>query len=141
MAIIDDLDKLTELCRVGAKKSLDALLALGPKPDAPVEALLWEQQTTRLQGQINSLSALVAKLTALAVIQGLQQFDDELATIGAASKAAVAKIKQIEEVSDLLTKLAKVLDLGLAVLAAAAAPSPVTLAAVIKAGTAVASEI
>ena len=49
MAIINDLNKLTELCRVGAKKSLEAMLALGPKPDAPVEALLWEQQTTRLQ--------------------------------------------------------------------------------------------
>lgn len=39
--------------------------------------------------------------------------------------------------SELLTKLANVLDLGLALLAAAAAPSGATIGAVVKAGKAV----
>lgn len=141
MAMIDDLNKLTALCRTGALKSLDAMLTLGPKPEAAGEALLWEQQMTRLQGQINSLSALVIKLTAVAIIQGLQELDDELVVVGAVSKAAEERIKQINKVSDLLAKLAKVLDLGLAVIAAAVAPSPATITAVVDAGTVVANEV
>lgn len=138
MAVADDLDQVADLCRTGAKSTLSALLAMGPKPDDPSQALLWDQQTTRLQGQLNSLSALVSKLTAAAVIEGLKGFDKELAEVAQVSADAQARIKKINEVSGLLTTLAKVLDLGLALLAAAAAPSAATIAAVVKAGTAVA---
>lgn len=140
MAVIDVLDQVSDLCSVGAKKSLEAMLSLGPKPDGATEALLWEQQTKRLQGQINSLTALVSKLTAVAVIEGLKNFEADLMIIGDTAKDAEARIKQIKSVSDLLTKLAKVLDLGLALLTAAAFPSPATIAAVVKAGTAVAND-
>lgn len=135
MAIADDLDQVAELCRTGAKTTLSALLAMGPKPDDPSQALLWEQQTTRLQGQLNSLSALVSKLTAGAVIEGLKDFDQELTQVSQVSSDAEAQIKKIKDISSLLTTLAKVLDLGLALLAAAAAPSPATIAAVVTAGT------
>ncbi len=134
MALADDLGRVADLCTVGAKQSLTAMLALGPKPEAPAKALLWEQQTTRLQGQLNSLTALNSKLNSASVIAGLQSFATELETVGKVSENAQAKIKKIKDVSDLLTKLAKILDLGLAVLAAAAAPSPATIAAVVKAG-------
>lgn len=140
MSIADDLDRVSELCKTGAKLTLSALLGLGPKPDDPIGALLWEQRSTRLQGQLNSLSALVSKLTAAAVLQGLAGFDQELKTVGQVSKDAEKRIKQINEVSALLKKLAAVLDLGLAVLAAAAAPSPATIAAVVEAGEVVAKD-
>lgn len=138
MGVANDLRAVADLCRTGAKQALNAQLTLGNKPDDPLEALLWEQRYTRLQGQLNSLSALNSKITAAAVSAGLSTFDDEMAEIGQVTKAANAKIKQIKKVSDLLTSLAKVLDLGLALLAAAAAPSAATIAAVVKAGSAVA---
>lgn len=141
MAITDDLDTVAELCKTGAKSSLDAILALGPKPSDATQALLWEQQTTRLQGQLNSLSVLVSKLTAAAVIEGLGAFDDEMKQIATISEAAEEKIKEIKKISDLLIRLAKVLDLGLAILAAAAAPSPATIAAAVAAGEAVAGGV
>lgn len=141
MAVADDLGRVADLCSEGAMRVLAALLALGPKPEAPGEALLWEQQTTRLQGQLNSLTALNSKLTAASVMAGLNNLAKELQTVGRVAKAAQAKINRIKAVSDLLTKLAKVLDLGLALLAAAAEPSPATIAAIVKAGSAVAKDI
>ncbi len=72
------------------------------------------------------------------MLEGLKSFEQELDTIGDVSRKAEAKIKKIKQVSDLLSKLASVLDLGLALLAAAAAPSGATIAAVVIAGTAVA---
>ena len=139
MAVADDLDKVAELCKTGARSTLTALLALGPKPDDPTGAFLWEQQTTRLQGQLNSLSALVSKLTAGAVVEGLKLFSLQLQTIGKVTADAEAEIKKIDDVSKLLTKLAKVLDLGLALLAAAAAPSPASIAAAVVAGNTLAA--
>lgn len=141
MAVIDDLDAVAELCRASAKRTLDIMLALGPKPADATEALLWEQRTTRLQGQLNSLSALNSKLTAEAVVLGLASFEDELRTVGTVSRNARAAIERVREVSELLTKAAKVLDLGLALLAASAAPSPATVAAVVAAGDAVADGV
>jgi hypothetical protein len=139
MSIAHDLKNVADLCKTGAKRTLEAQLALGSKPDDPAQVLLWEQQYTRLQGQLNSLSALNAKLTAAAIIEGLNEFETEIKEIGKITDAAQAEIKQIQKVSELLTKLAKVLDLGLALLAAAAAPSPATIAAVVEAGNAVAN--
>lgn len=141
MTVAQDLGHVADLCAAGAKNTLAALLALGPKPEGGPDALLWEQQATRLQGQLNSLTALNAKLTAASVIAGLTAFDAELQTIGKTSKDAQTRIAKIKAVSELLTKLAKVLDLGLALLAAAAAPSPATMGAAVKAGKAVAEDV
>lgn len=141
MTVAQDLGRVAELCAASAKKTLAAILALGPKPDGGTDALFWEQQSTRLHGQLNSLTALNSKLTAASVIAGLATFAADLETIGKASKDAQMRIARIEKASELLTKLARVLDLGLALLAAAAAPSPATIGAVIKAGKAVAVEV
>lgn len=141
MTVAQDLSSAADMCSAGAKQTLGAMLALGPKPEGAPDALLWEQQSTRLQGQLNSLTALNSKLTAASVIAGLEVFAGELATIGKISKEAQARIKKITAVSELLTKLAKVLDLGLALLAASAAPSPATIGAVIAAGNAVAEGV
>ena len=141
MTVAQDLGRVADLCAAGAKNTLAAILALGPKPDGGPDALLWEQQSTRLQGQLNSLTALNSKLTAASVIAGLTTLAADLETIGKASKDAQTRIAKIKAVSELLTKLAKVLDLGLALLAAAAAPSPATIGAAIMAGKAVADEV
>lgn len=137
MSIADDLDRVAELCKTGARRSLDARLALGPKPEDPGQALLWEQESTRLRGQMDSLSALVSKLTAAAIIEGLRDFEHELQEIGRVSEEAERRIAEVEQVSDLLTKVSKILDLGTALLAAAAVPSPATIMGVIEAGKAV----
>lgn len=141
MSVASDLGSVADLCSTGAKQTLETILSLGPKPEDPARALLWEQQITRLQGQLNSLTALNSKLTAASVIAGLQGLDKELAKIGKVTKDAQLKIKKIKAVSELLTKLAKVLDLGLALLAASAAPSLATIAAVVSAGKAVADSV
>ena len=91
-----------------------------------------------IHGQLYSFSALNSKLAAAAVSEGLKEYEGELSTIGEVSVAALAKIKQVKKVSESLTKIAKVLDLGLALLAASAAPSPATTVALVNAGSAVA---
>ena len=141
MAIADDLGRVADLCAEGAKKALVAKLSLGAKPQGHVDGLLWELRMQRLDGQLNSLTALNSKLTAASVLTGLADLAGELTTIGKVSADAQAKIKKINDISELLKKLAKVLDLGLALVAAAAAPSPATVAAVLTAGTAVAEGI
>jgi len=127
MAVADDLDQVAELCRNGARRSLDEMMALGPKPKDQAQALLWEQQEMDLQSKVNRLSALVSKLTATAVLSSLKEYADDLSLIGDAAQHAQGQISKINKVSDLLSKLSQVLDLGLAILAAAAAPSPGTI--------------
>ena len=79
MSITKDLGSVADMCTVGAKQTLSMMLALGPKPQGDTQALLWEQQTTRLQGQLNSLTALNSKLTAESVIEG--RFESALADL------------------------------------------------------------
>ncbi|WP_377295872.1 hypothetical protein [Rhizobium sp. SGZ-381] len=136
MSVSGDLDDLADFYAQCAQQALKVKLKLGPKPRDEAGALLWEQQVTRLQGQINSFSALVSKLTAAAVLASLQDYAVEIQQVAKVAKAAKAKIAGIERVSALLTTLAAVLDLGLAVLAAAATPSLETIGAVVSAGTA-----
>jgi hypothetical protein len=141
MALSDDLTQCAVACQLGAQKCLEMMHALGPRPDDPAQALLFEQQLLRLQGQLNSLSALNSKLTASSVLAGLQALQPEMAAVGVIAKNAQDRIKQIQQISDALTKFAKLLDLGVAILAAAAAPNPTTIGAVVTAGKAVADGV
>lgn len=136
MAAADDLDRVAELCRNGARRSLDEMMALGPKPDDPAGSLLWQQREMDLQSKVNRLTALVSKLTAAAVLSSLENYSGQLKSIGTAARKAQRQISKINQVSDLLTKLSHVLDLGLAILAAAAAPSPGTISAAVSAAKA-----
>jgi len=133
MAVADDLDRVAELCRLGARQCLDEMLALGPRPAAAAGALLWDQQELSLQSKVDRLTALVSKLSAEAVVENLSDYAAQLKSVGDCAEAAEDKIREIQKVSDLLTRLSKVLDLGLAILAAAAAPTPATIAAVVAA--------
>jgi hypothetical protein len=92
-----------------------------------------------LQSKVNRLTALVSKLTAGAVLSSLEEYSDDLNSIGNAAQDAQDQISKINQVSDLLGKLAQVLDLGLAILAAAASPSPGTIGAAVSAAKALAS--
>lgn len=141
MTVAQDLQRCADLCKASAERTLALMLGLGTRPEKPAEALLYDQEMTRLQGQLNSASTLNSKLTAAAVIQGLGGFEEEMRTIGEVSERAQARIARIRKVSELLSKVAKVLDLGLALLAAASAPSPVTIAAAVAAGAVVVDEV
>jgi len=139
MTVANDLERVAKLCRTGARRILEAQFSLGSKPEDPAQALQWDKVYTQLQDQLNSLSALNSKLTADVIISELQNLSEEIQKIGKISVEAEIKIKKINEVSKLLIEVAKVLDLGLAILAAGATPSPATISALIGAGVAVAS--
>lgn len=139
MALANDLDQVADLCRNGARRSLNEMMALGPRPTDQAQALLWDQQEMDLQGKVNLLSTLVSKLTAGAVLSSLKDYADDLNAIGNAAQDAQDQISKINHVSDLLVKLAGVLDLGSAILAAAAAPSPDTIGAAVGAAKALAT--
>jgi len=82
-----------------------------------------------------------SKLAAASILTSLKKQTDALAKVGQVSRDAEKKIKQIAKVSDLLITLSKVLDLGLAVLTAAAGPTAASLTAVLDASTALSGSI
>jgi hypothetical protein len=130
MSTAKNLQALADLCNKAAHEALEALLKLGPRPASPATAgFLWDQCHTRLTGQINSLTALASKLSASSVLSALDTAQADLVQLATITKTAQARIKKIQEVSELLTTLGRVLDVGLAILAVATAPSPATAAA------------
>lgn len=141
MSVSDDLTSVAAFCNTCAQTDLSLMLGMGPRPGNEAQGLLWDQQVTRLQGQINSLIALVTKLTALSVVAGLENYATQINDVSVITKRADARIKAIDDISKALSKIAKVLDLGLAIVAAAAAPSPSSIAAVVAAGTAVDKDV
>ncbi len=140
MSVKSDLSKFADLCEAAAKAALEQLFALGPRPEVEAEALLWDQQRTRLQGQINSLTALGSKVTAAAILAGLEDLQDELKVIGQVTADAKKKIAKVKQVSAFLVKGAVILDLGIAILGAATTgANPATISAIVKAGKGVAT--
>lgn len=133
MSTANDLQNLADLAALAAHEVLDRLLRLGPRPTDSSGAMLWDQTETRLRGQMNSLTALASKLSASAILIALKGAHADLSDIKAATDQAKRRIAEIKEVSEFLTGLARVLDLGLAVLTLAAAPSPATALALKKA--------
>jgi hypothetical protein len=141
MSVAEDIQALADLCHAGAHQLLGQILGLGPRPtDPPPAGLLWDQQHTRLQGQMDSMSALAQKLSSTAVLVALESIADDMKQLAAVSAEAEKKIAEIRSSSELLTKLSRVLDLGLAILAAAAAPSVTTGMAVAKSIAALAKD-
>ncbi|MBI6138810.1 hypothetical protein [Serratia plymuthica] len=138
MSVSDDIYKVALLCTNSAQNVLFAQLNLGVRPYDENESLLWEQKFTRLQGQLNSLTALNIKLISASISAALSSYTEELKKIGNIAEDAEIKINSIKDVATLLTKVSAVLDLGLAILAAAAAPSPATIGLVLSAGETVA---
>lgn len=136
MSISNDLATVIDLGLTAQQRVLQALITLGNKPTQPAEILLWEQQNMLLLNRINELSALNVKLTAQAVNEGLKELQANLTEIKTASENAKTKLAEITEVSDLLNTVAKILDMGVALVAAVASPSTTTLAAAYKAGKA-----
>ncbi len=135
-------DEVADLCRAGSHASLDALMELGVRPADPGEEILWRIRSRRLRNQIDSLTSMASDLTAAAILLDLSDFEDELATIQAVTDDARESIAKIEEISQKLSKFAKILDLGLALLAIpAAAASPATLAAAVGGAVTAAREL
>ncbi|WP_298468286.1 hypothetical protein [uncultured Erythrobacter sp.] len=135
-------DEVADLCRAGSHASLDALMELGVRPADPGEEILWRIRSRRLRNQIDSLTSMASDLTAAAILLDLSEFEDELATIQAVTDDARESIAKIEEISHKLSKFAKILDLGLALLAIpAATASPATLAAAVGGAVTAAREL
>jgi hypothetical protein len=133
MSVADDLQAFADLAETAAHQALAAQIGLGPRPSGPDTAvLLWDQTSTHLQGQIDSLTALAAKLSADAVITALADSANDVAQLEDVTDRATAAIKQINDLSKLLTTIGHVVDVGLAVLALSAAPTPVTAASLLQ---------
>ena len=124
MSVADDIQGLADLAESAAHQALGAQIKLGPRPSAPDPAgLLWDQTTARLQAQVNSLTALATNLSADSVIDALADNADAVAQLEAVTANADAAIQQIDDTSKLLTTIGHILDVGVAVLALAAAPT------------------
>ena len=132
MSVATDIQALANAHSTGAHEALDSLIALGPRPTAPpAAAQQWDQSKEDLQKKIDDLTASAIKLSAQAVVTALADSEDALTGLKAAADQAAARIKQIKDLSNLLTTLAAVVDVGVAVLALAAAPSVTTGKAVV----------
>ena len=131
MTVATDIQGLADLCKAAAHQAVDAQIDLGPRPAGPEPAtLLWDQTSDRLETEVNSLTALAVKLSSAAVLAALEPLKDDLARLATVTQAANDQIRTIKHVSALLTKLASVIDLGLAVLGLAAVPSVASATAV-----------
>jgi hypothetical protein len=133
MSVADDVQSLADLALTAAHQAVGAQTALGPKPEAPDAAVqTWIQTDARLRDQISRLTALADKLSADAVIAGLAGSADDIAQLQGVTDRAEAAIKQIDDVSKLLTTIGHIVDVGAAVLALAAAPTPATAAGLVQ---------
>jgi hypothetical protein len=131
------LKDLASLCAISATKCVDATFKLGAKPEDPIEAHNWSHQRSRLFNQVRTLDALNIELSAASIGKALVNYSDELKEISDATKDAKKEIRKINEASKLLIKIARVIELGSAILAAAVKPGTDTIEVVLKAGQAV----
>jgi hypothetical protein len=135
--------KVIDLCRTAARAVVDALVRMGARPSVGPAAVLWDKEEKRLQAQLSSLTDMITSLSATAVLVSLQDANAQNAvlTLEKVTTEAKAAIKRIKKISSLLMTGARVLDLGLALLGLAAAPSVATGTAVVKAATALARDL
>src|SRR4051812_26007163 len=115
MPLATNLQALADLCEAAAHQNLAAIIALGPRPADPAAAAGWDQSQARLKGQLDRLTALSVTLAAEAVIEGLAAAGEDLTAIAAVTAKAKDRIADIKKISNLLSAVGAVLDLGLAV--------------------------
>ena len=124
MTVKTDLQALADLCEAAAQQNVAQVIALGPRPaDGTPAAAAWDHTQKRLKDQTDHLNAMAVELSAKAVVQALAGATDDLAAVGAVTKDAQAQIAKIKRVSDLLSTVGAVIDLGMAVLAVAGDPA------------------
>lgn len=140
MSVKMNLNRVSRLCKLASERALFKILSMGPKPQDPAAAVEWQGRLTALQDSLGQLTAIVIDLNAQQIIDGLSEFDEELKNIGEISKNAQDKIKKIQSISDFLEQAAKILDLGVAIAAAMALPSPTTISAAVSAATEIKDE-
>lgn len=135
MSLNSELQDLADLCQVSAQRNLSFLIAMGPRPADGAAAAAWDLGQSRLRGQIDRLTTSAIELSGLAVVTGLETANEDLASLRGVTKAASDRIKQIQTISQALTIVGAVLDVGLAVMTLAAGPTPANgLALLQKAG-------
>lgn len=134
MSTSKELAELAGLAQAAAEQVGVRIQRLGPRPDGGTPAaILWDQTSARLIANMSSLTAMISKVNAEAISAALDGAGADLASLSDVTRKANDRIKTINEISTFLSTLGKILDVGLAILAAAAAPSPTTLAAIVKA--------
>jgi hypothetical protein len=132
MSVADNIQALADLCGTAAHELLDAMIGLGPRtadPDPAAHA--WDQTRASLQGQMDQLTALATQLSSEAVLAALAAQQDAIDRLAGVTDRAETEIKRIQDASKLLSTAARILDVGLAVLTLASAPSVASVKALI----------
>lgn len=108
------------------------LVALPDRPDAanPVAQAAWDAQYQYLKSQRQNLSALATTYAIQDAGAAIQDVADELKDVAKTTQQAQTQIKTIQKISDFVTAIALVIDLGVAVTAAVAGPDAGSLKAV-----------
>ncbi|ATC23823.1 hypothetical protein [Caulobacter vibrioides] len=132
MTTLSARDFLKEQARIAddlANEVQKRLVHLPDRPGAadPVSQAAWDAQYQYLTSQRQRLSALATTFAVQAAGAAIDDVAQGLKDVAKATEAAQEQIKQIEKVSDFVTRIAQVIDLGVAVAAAIADPSVGTL--------------
>ncbi|MFL6844118.1 MAG: hypothetical protein ACJ8ER_04475 [Allosphingosinicella sp.] len=133
MATTDDLHELARLCNAAARAASAAIDRLGPRPDDPAQAEAWRAHADRLNAQVGRLTGLAGTFADLAVSASLDAAWPQLERLREATATAEERIARMAAISDAAKKIAQVVDLGIAVLALAAGPSPAGAVGVVQA--------
>jgi DNA-binding protein YbaB len=134
MSTRQDLEQLADLCNAAARAASEAIQRLGPRPAFPREAAeAWDANVERLSTQVDRLTTLASQFASIAVTQALEGAWPQLQQLQQAAATAEARIAEMHAISDAARKIAQVVNLGIAVLALAAAPGPATAAGVVQA--------
>ena len=123
MSLETNLQALAELCEASAHQNLTAIIALGPRPTDAAAAGAWDETQGRLKGRMDRLTALSVSLAGEAVVQALAAAGQDLSAITAVTAKARKRIADIKKISAVLSAVGAVLDLGLAVVTLAGAPT------------------
>ena len=124
MSTADDLQALAEAAQQAQHRTLRAISELGPRPPSPPASDVWDRSAERLDAAAGHLGQLAQDLCAKAVVGALDRYPAEVARLREVADHARERIRQIARVTDVMTTISRIIDVGAAVLSLAAAPSP-----------------
>ena len=126
MSTADDLQALAEAVHASEIRLVRAIGQLPDRPHDPRAAAAWDEEANRLDREVGRLAVLSQELAAKAVTAALGAYTKETAALREVCEHARERIARIAKVSDALTTIGRILDVGGAVLALIAAPSGTT---------------
>ena len=117
-----DLETLAKVYLAAANDATDRMIALGLRPDDPAAVGLWQMRLDRFYSQSTSLRRIGATLNDLDAQAQLDALADKLALIKKSTAKAEDTIKTIESIDAAMTKIAKLIALGSAIVTFVANP-------------------